>query len=512
MPTTLVNPELPAAGVIRALIDSGLEADTSRRVQLTVLDSFDGRLEEAGLRLELHSGDGIELVMSDRQPDGSPAAHLGVAAPPRTVGELPVGPFRSRVAAALEDRALLPLMTVDAKRTRLIQRDRRHKATVTVDVYSSCAVPGDGAVALPGTVAEITESPGHRGDRDAVGATLESIGMTLGEGDLLTLAAAAAGVDLRGRRTSPTVPLDPHEPAIEGLRRVLRNLADTVEINQPGAVDALDPEFLHELRVAVRRTRSLLSRGRGILPDVVRDQFRDEFGWLGERTGPARDLDVYLLEWDTYVEPLPTGAADTLRPVLREIEGRRQAAYEQLARDLRSKRYTALMSDWYRWLDHDASPGPVGTDPLGPLVVQRITKAQRRLVSDGRKITPSSPPPQLHDLRKDAKKLRYLIECFGSLFDAKPRKRFVQRLKALQDNLGEHQDAEVHVSQLRELANDLHATSAVDADALLATGQLTEHLEARRRAARAAFVDRFSAYDTKATERALDDLVRTALR
>ena len=187
--------------------------------------------------------------------------------------------------------------------------------------------------------------------------------------------------------------------------------------------------------------------------------------------------------------------------MLEEIDRRRQASYEQLARDLRSERYTALMSDWYRWLDHDASPGPVGTDPLGPIVAQRITKAQRRLVNDGRKITPSSPPPQLHDLRKDAKKLRYLIECFGSLFEAKPRKRFVQRLKALQDNLGEHQDAEVHVSQMRELANDLHATSAVDADALLAMGQLTEHLEARRRAARVEFEDRFRSYDTKATAR-----------
>ena len=308
----------------------------------------------------------------------------------------PSGPFRAVSRAALEDRALLPLMTVDAERSRLVQRDRRRKATVTVDVYSSCAVAGDDAIGLPGTIAEVTESPGHGGDRDAVCATLESIGLTLGEGDLLTLAATAAGVDLRGRRTSPTVPLDPHEPAIEGLRRVLRNLADTVELNRPGAVDAVDPEFLHELRVAVRRTRSLLACGRGILPDVVRDQFREEFGWLGERTGPARDLDVYLLEWDSYVEPLPTGAAGTLRPVLAGDRGSPMASYEQLARDLRSKRYTALMSDWYRWLDHDASPGPVGTDPLGPLVGaahhQGAASLVKRRPKDHAVLTPAPTP------------------------------------------------------------------------------------------------------------------------
>ena len=59
---------------------------------------------------------------------------------------------------------------------------------------------------------------------------------------------------------------------------------------------------------------------------------------------------------------------------------------------------------------------------------------------------PDTPAEQVHDLRKDAKKLRYLLECFGSLLPKSPRKQFVKRLKALQDNLGEHQDAEVHVA------------------------------------------------------------------
>jgi CHAD domain-containing protein len=140
-------------------------------------------------------------------------------------------------------------------------------------------------------------------------------------------------------------------------------------------------------------------------------------------------------------------------------------------------------------------------------VAGRIAKAQGRLLSQGRAITPTSPPEDLHDLRKDAKKLRYLLECFGSLLPAKPRKAFVQQLKALQDNLGAHQDAEVHVAELRELAGDLHARSSADAGVLLAMGQLTELLEQRRIAERADFAERFAAYDTKQTQRALDELL-----
>jgi CHAD domain-containing protein len=117
----------------------------------------------------------------------------------------------------------------------------------------------------------------------------------------------------------------------------------------------------------------------------------------------------------------------------------------------------------------------------------------------------------LHDLRKDAKKLRYLLECFGGLFPAKPRRAFVGQLKALQDNLGEHQDAEVHLAQLRVLARELHA-EGVDADVLLAMGRLGDQLERRRRQERDDFAARFAAYDTKANRRALDELIGDGAR
>ncbi len=96
--------------------------------------------------------------------------------------------------------------------------------------------------------------------------------------------------------------------------------------------------------------------------------------------------------------------------------------------------------------------------------------------------------------------------CFGSLLPKRARKQFVKRLEALQDNLGEHQDAEVHIHMLRDVATELHETGA-SAETMLAIGQLIERLDQQRHAARVEFAERFADYDTLATQRALDALL-----
>ncbi len=509
---SFTHPEMSGDEVSARLADAGFCIGPAVNVRRTVLDTFDGRLSAAGLRLELREEDSGELLLSERR---SPADQLAVTAVSPVDADPDRSPFRARLAPVIGVRALIPLMTVTARRTVAVRRDGAGKIRVAVAVQDRVLLGGSQPASL-GWGVEVEALQGYAKDADQARALLASLGLTSHGSTLLDLVAEGAGVDLRGYEGSPTVPLEADEPARDGFRRVLVRLADIFDANWEGTVNDVDPEFLHDLRVAVRRTRSVLAQGRHVVASGDRDRFRHGFAWLGEQTGPARDLDVYVTEWDRYVAPLGSNAAALLAPLRSHIVSLRQDEHERLARALHSEPCRDLRTAWCSWLRAGGDGTGTGTmprdagRPLGEVVVERMVAAQDQVLARGRGIGPRSPAEDLHELRKDAKKLRYLLECFASLLAGGPRKAFVQHLKALQDNLGEHQDTEVHASRLREMSKDLYRRPETTADTMLAMGQLSEQLDRRRQAARDEFSERFAAYDTKRTRRAFADLLSSA--
>src|SRR5688500_1772979 len=139
------------------------------------------------------------------------------------------------------------------------------------------------------------------------------------------------------------------EPAPAVFRRELDHLAATIEENRPAAIEGADEEALHHLRVAVRRTRSILAEAKGVLPKDVRRFHRERFGWLGQRTGPARDLDVLLTEWDECAARLRDVEPSSLERVRLEIEARRVGAHVELVVVLQGQDYRDLLDGWRSW-------------------------------------------------------------------------------------------------------------------------------------------------------------------
>lgn len=505
MPPSAYHPELSATRVLELLVSWGFDLGAPVVTTRVVLDTFDGRLHGAGLRLELVDRPQPTLVLHEQ--GASATACLIWSTVPTWPSELPAGPFRSRLQAITQERALQALLTVRSRVTTARRCDRRGKATVAVELHEELSADGT-AVATPfGWVAEVLPVAGHAGEAERTAKRLAAVGCDLLEDDVVAVVARAGERSLAGHQSSPTVPLTPDQDAFGAYRMVLANLAETIAVNVDGTIDAVDPEFLHELRVAVRRTRSVLAQAKGVLPADVRDRYREAFGWLGQMTGPPRDLDVYVLGWDAYVAPLAEDDVVALGRVRAELDRRRAAAHRTLARVLEGAEARSLLAGWIDWLADPTLHGDLDQH-VGPVVAERIHKAQQKVLRDGRAIHPESHPERLHDLRKDTKKLRYLLECFGSLLPTKPRKAFVGQLKALQENLGDHQDAEVHLAQLKELAGELHQRPDVGSDVLLAMGRLSDHLDRRRQQERAAFAERFAAYDSTANRRALKDLLR----
>src|SRR5690348_12909866 len=207
--------EHDAMTAVGLLAGMGFELGPRRPVTRSLLDTFDGRLHRAGLRLELSDSDGLELVLT---AEGSARAHLAVASGPRFVDDLPPGPFRARLTAVAEVRALIPVLRVDATRARALRRNRAGKVVASVAIYEHVRVEDHDVV--PWAI-EVDELAGYAKHASNVRDALARLGLARLDGDTITVAAAASGVDLAGRSGPSSVPLDSGMPAIVGFRAVL---------------------------------------------------------------------------------------------------------------------------------------------------------------------------------------------------------------------------------------------------------------------------------------------------
>ncbi len=405
----------------------------------------------------------------------------------------------------LDGRALLTTLRVTAMRRRGVIHNRAGAIVARVGVFEHLNVDGDDGSRLPTWTIEITDSTDSPAAGAKVRSALRQLGVHSQPGDTLTMIAGLVHLDERGFRDSPTVPLDPKMPAIDGFRAVLANLAATITANWQGTLDEVDPEFLHDLRIAVRRTRTVLRQGKRVLPPAIAVRAIERFGWLAGLTSAARDLDVAVIGWDDLLNPLSPTFSAALEPVHQIIESRRASAMIELATHMRSPPAHELIVEWTAWLREPTDENDCGAHahrPLGWVVARTIARAHENLVQRGRIITDETPAEELHDLRKDAKKLRYELECFASLFPKHSRKAMLGPLKALQDNLGEVQDTEVQAIGLRTIANEIEADASFET--MLAMSRLADHLDSRRDAARREFSRQFHRFDATKTAQAFD--------
>jgi CHAD domain-containing protein len=292
------------------------------------------------------------------------------------------------------------------------------------------------------------------------------------------------------------VSIDPDQRADAAASSVLRGLLAVVADNIDGAVGGEDIEYLHQLRIAVRRSRTVQRQLSGVFPAVELPGFRSDFRWLQRATGDARDLDVYVDEFGSLAKLLPEAQRDDLEPMRQVLHEHRLAAREGLELTLRSRRTAELIDDWERLLESlvelPLEDRPDAARTIADVCGERIAKVYRRIVAMGEAISDSSPAEDFHELRKKGKELRYLLELFGlQLFDADVVGPLVDSLKQLQELLGRHQDREVQVMMVRSLTGEVALRPGGGA-ACLAMGTLVARLRDDELAARRAFADSFS--------------------
>jgi CHAD domain-containing protein len=464
----------------------------------TWFDTFDWRLDRAGLVLEYAPARrGGQLLLT--RDDGTQVAEQPVTGwPPRRPAlaeQLPPGPVRDALIPVTSPRALLPVVkavsTISV--TRLLNADGKTVARLMTD-QSTVATPGRGSpqADLPPrlTIAEVRGYPAQA--RKAARLLAEVPHASPATEPLLSAARQELG--LAKPASGVGAGIIAAMPASVAVARLLLAMLDTLELNVEGVLRDLDTEFLHDLRVAVRRTRSAIKLLGRVLPADLTAQYSAEFKWLGDMTTPVRDLDVHLLGFDAMAGQLRAASPADLEPFRAFLARRRTREFRRLAAVLRSPRFRSITHDWRKALVEIRDARTVRRPTAAELAAATTRRSFKKVTAQGGAIIPSSPAESLHDLRKRCKELRYLLEFFAPLHDPASYKKVVGDLKQLQDCLGEFQDSQVQREEIHALADAMLAERAAPAVTLLAMGEVAAGLAASQAGARADFARRFARF------------------
>lgn len=271
-------------------------------------------------------------------------------------------------------------------------------------------------------------------------------------------------------------------------RLAFRCLLEQFEVmlrEEPKAWKGTNPEGVHQMRVATRRIRAALRAFKRVLPTGDRKQFSLEFKWLARVLGDVRDLDVYWNKFQDQLGLIAPGDAAGLGPYLVHLEKQRQEARNELRSCLAGQRYQPLCERFTEFLRRGAAADVEQSSralTISGFAARCIGKQYARVLREGRSISLASPEDQLHELRIDSKRLRYLFEFYRVVY-GKSLTPFVKRLKKLQDLLGELQDARVARARLGEYADHVPMQTE-NRSQLLALGQLIANQDRQSAVAR----------------------------
>lgn len=479
----------------------------------TLYDTFDWRLYRARTLLRV-TPSRRGFLWSWCSLDGQVQHETWEPAAPGLLTTLEDGALRRKLRPIISMRRLLPRVELsyrsqpfrivdDEEKTRVrIFRDQRQaRRHASLEATSAAMGRPNLAHHLP-SVLRLRGLRGYDKTFRAVEEALrDDLGCQQGSDDLLVEALEAVETTrFPGDYASkPQLSLDPSTPAAAAACQIHRVLLEVMLRNEAGLRRDDDSEFLHDFRVAVRRTRSALSQIKRVFAPEPLAHFRAEFSWLGSLTGPTRDLDVFLLKMDDYRSYLPAEVATDLDPLTTFLETKQRREHRALVKGLDSLRYRRLIDAWSAFLAAPAAEPALAANaeiPIVGLASSRIWKLFRRVIKDGGHILRVASDPvahanALHDLRIECKKLRYSLEFFRSLYPRQEVDPLIRALKKLQDNLGDFNDYEVQRHKLAALADEMMPQETTRASTLLAMGRLMNFLSEAQERERLGFEVRF---------------------
>src|SRR5262245_23706321 len=468
-----------------------------------VLDTFDGRVRQAGASLTRAGVDSAPTVRWQTLA-GSDRFAIRMTRPVSFAWDLPEGPLRKQVASVVGPRRLIAQAEAEAQGAVLEMLDDRGKAVARLRIAS-------GQARLPTALGDWRPWPamltltGVRGHEDEYERLVPVIASSPGiqqcpEGPVAAI-LRQVGASSPADHSSAGLSLDPAVRADVGARQIHRALLEILVANEPGVRGNVDSEFLHDFRVAIRRARSLLGQIRGVFPTDIVEHFAGAFSWIGRLTGSPRDTDVLVL---AVREQHGEFDADDMSALIAFLGGTQQQEYERLVGALDSARYQRLLADWKAFLESPipySPPAEYAHAPLATAVSRRAWRLSKRIAKSAKAIDRHTAAERIHEIRIDAKKLRYLVDAASACYRPADVKCVLAALKKLQRALGDFNDAHVQETLLVDCGRAICAAGG-PSSALLTLGRLAERCRQRRGPLREKVVEKLSRFRDREVQKA----------
>lgn len=365
---------------------------------------------------------------------------------PRFLRNFPASDLRDRLDRLIEYRALDQVVDIHSTVSEWKLRNDYAKTLVRLYVRET-------AQKQTRTLVELIPLRGYEDEAMLVSRMLSEISDAS--------ATSPLGEALRAKEVIPTPYILKPElditPDQETRMVVCEAAARTLEVarsNEKGIIEDWDTEFLHDYRVCLRRIRSVLSSIKGIFPQEKLAEWKECLGTVSRHTNRLRDLDVYLLSQDEMTILLPEALRPGLGGLFADLARERKQEHHKLRIYLKSSGYQEIMASLEQAFTHpeELAETKHSHSPIIEQSAKRILKRFRKLTQLAKELSKDAPDAEVHGIRIAGKKLRYLLEFFGSLFPTEEMEDMTDLLGKLQSRLGDFNDSSVQQAYLLKYA------------------------------------------------------------
>jgi len=495
-----LNFVIPESQSISALV-SLLQSKFPVRVQAETVhyrvfyDTFDWRLTKNGALLEKHENGLSDRIYWRADKHDKLKIQLGLRKVPRLASELVAGKFRQQLQSVIAVRELTPCIRIKVKRLPLLVLDKHEKVVLRLNFdvywYSPSRLRAARVLAKRLMVQPVK---GFVKPFQQVEALLSKKKLHPAQDNLLKLALLVKGVNITEYTTRLNLILDPDMSAEQALKKTLLRLLEILRQNTSGTISGRDTQFMHDYRVSIRKTRTALKQINDVLPQAVSTKYKKFFSMLGQLTTPVRDIDVFLLQLESYQQDFSKSEQQQLQALAEYLLLARAEAQKKFIERLKSSQYRKNIKQWHDYLEHtgtESFPPDKPSMAVYKLADELLWHVYQQAIKQGNAITSKSKANTLHELRKTFKKLRYLMEFFLSIYPAGKMAELITALKALQEKLGKFNDLDVHVGIVKGFIKQ-----SINEDAIKACRQKIKNLQQQQLKTRVEFADSYAVFSS----------------